>query len=359
MNVLVVDPGKNDREVAARFLGGAGHNVTMAADLKAAQANIEQELPALIVLDPSSSVGLALSFLKTIRQNSAKHPWVLILSPKLALTDLTALLQAGADDFMRKPYERDDLVLRASAPERIGKWAAALFGGVREPSASAEEVPAHPFTPLAAWAKVEAACAKDVGQLLTTPFAAVEAPDAVAGFDYGAELILTYAHAKLDVRFTIGVKRESVDRAATQVFGDAWDEDARHDVVREIANLTAGGFKGAVAGEGVALTMGLPVDIGRDTAKRKNLGSKSFVLHDAAKTMEIGIVIDVLSSPLQTVKVCDLREGMVLANDVLNASGGMLVPAGRLTQLRIARVVRALPPKTELEVAHASNSATG
>ncbi len=356
MRVLIVDSVKNDRDVAARFLGGAGHTVTLATDLKAAQSTIEQDPPEAIVLDPSNGIAAALAFLKAIRNDPAKHPHVLLLAPKLATGDLTSLLHAGADDFMRKPFERDDLVLRVSGGERIAKWAPAVFGagGASETSSS------NPFDALKSWANVDAASAKDVGQLLQKSLVATAQPDVLAGAEFGAGLCLTYTAKKLDVRFTIGAKRPSLERAAEQVFGTSDNaDDALQDVVRELANLTAGGFKGAAAGEAIALTMGLPFDIGQAGPPRVTLAARSFVIHDPDKTIEIGVLVEVLSSPLKTVKVSDLKEGMVLAHDVLNASGGMLVPAGRLTQLRIARVFRALPPKAELEVAHADDAATG
>lgn len=353
MHVLLVDSVRNDRELAARFLGGAGHAVAVATDLRSAQAGVVEQLPDLVVLDPSIGLGAAITLIKALRSETSKHVHVLIAGAKLP-ADLHSLVTAGADDFMKKPYDRDELLLRAGAPERIAKWAAKAFAGPSEGESGGRTIEA-----LKAWANIDEAASRDVGQLLGRPLVAATNPQPLEGTDFKAALCLTLTANKIDVRFTIGVARASLERAAEHVFGAAGSsDDELHDIVRELANLIAGRFKGAAAGESVPLTMGLPLDLDAAPASaRRSLAVRSFVLQDDAKTIAIGVLVEVLASPLRIVRVAELKEGMVLAHDVLNANGGMLVPAGRLTPLRISRVLRALPAKAEVEVAHAEETA--
>ncbi len=169
---------------------------------------------------------------------------------------------------------------------------------------------------------------------------------------------LTLAALKLDVRFTVSVGRAALMRIGAQLFGCPQNTESLQDIAREMANLVAGDFKSAAAGEGMLLTMGLPLDrLPPEYAARPVLAARRFVLRDKQIGIAIEVSSEVVSSPLRAVKVRDLREGMVLAQQALNPNGGMLVPAGRLSELRIARLVRALSATTELQVAHSDSEA--
>jgi CheY-like chemotaxis protein len=350
MRVLVVDPVKGDRDLVVRHVGGIGRTIVTAGDLRSAQASVDETLPDLVILDPSIGVAAAMTIVKHLRRDAAVHPHILICTAKISSSDLTSLLNAGADDFMKKPLDRDELVLRAGARDRLAKWAPKVFGVTHEVDDGAGAI-----TGLKAWQSIDEAAAKDIGQLLGCAMVKGSGSGANAPTcDYVSALALTQTERKIDVRFTIGVQRDCIHEIARHVFGtDQSSEDELLDVTREFANLIAGRFKGSAAGEALALTMGLPSSDDSSRTRRATLASRSFELSDPQGTIRVNVVAEVLSSPLRAVRASDLREGMILAHPVLNANGGMLVPAGRLTQLRIARVVRALPAATEVEVAHA------
>lgn len=355
MRVLVVDPVKGDRDLVVRHLGGAGNTVVAVSDLRSAQASADETMPDLVVMDPAIGMAAAQTLVKHLRRDPVVHPHVLIYAARVATPDLTALLNAGADDFMKKPIDRDELVLRAGAKDRIARWAPKVFGAASSTEGSIEAI-----TSLKSWAAIDEAAARDVGQLLGCPMTTAPANEKAPapGSDYVAVLALTMTERKIDIRFTIGVQSPEAGAIAQCVFGtDSSTEEELLDVTRELANLVAGRFKGAAAGEAVALTMGLPSNESTNVQpRRRTLAARAFELSNAAGTVRIRVLVEVLSSPLRAVRASELKEGMVLAHAVLNASGGMLVPAGRLTQLRISRVLRALPANTELEVAHAEDA---
>lgn len=356
MLVVVVDTNKNDRELAVRFLSGAGHTVATAVDFRSAQATVTREFPELVVLDPSSGISAAITFIKSLRTaDSKKHPHVLLMSPKLPNADLVALLAAGADDFMRKPIDRDELVVRAGVPERVSRWAKAVFGAnsIMPPAQGKDRIQS-----LHAWTNLPVASAKDIGQLLGAALVPSQPTRLPTKADFTAWLVLTMASQKLEIRFRVEMARAHVEHAAAGIFGPAQnDDDSLHDVVRELANIVAGGFKGAAANEAVQLTMGLPADAGAAKEPEKALlAEQVFTVHDSADKIAIGVGVEIRSSPLRMIRVTNLKEGMVLTRDVLNANGAMMVPAGRLSQLRIARVHRVLEPDTLIEVANVDAS---
>jgi two-component system alkaline phosphatase synthesis response regulator PhoP len=75
---------------------------------------LEEEAPALIVLDirlPSSD---GLAFLRRVRANDPHVP-VVILSAKAEKRDVVRGLELGADDYVTKPFSTEELIARIEA----------------------------------------------------------------------------------------------------------------------------------------------------------------------------------------------------------------------------------------------------
>src|SRR5881394_1357716 len=117
-HLLVVDDDARLRDLLRRYLSENGFRVTVAADAKEARANLASFTFDLIVLDvmmPGES-GLDLT-------GALRGPGGLTThrSPRLPILMLTAMaepedrvngLEQGADDFLAKPFEPRELVLR-------------------------------------------------------------------------------------------------------------------------------------------------------------------------------------------------------------------------------------------------------
>ncbi len=109
-HILVVDDDRRIRELLQKFLQGKGFRVTVAADGAEARRKLEGIEFDLLVLDvmmPGES-GLSLTHsLKGIRDIPV------ILLTALAETDSRiAGLEAGAEDYLSKPFDPRELVLR-------------------------------------------------------------------------------------------------------------------------------------------------------------------------------------------------------------------------------------------------------
>lgn len=113
-HVMVVDDDDRLRDLLRRFLSEQGFVVITAADAQAARAQLELFEVDLIVLDvmmPGDEDGLSLT--RAIRAKSAVP--ILLLTARGQPEDRIEGLEAGADDYLAKPFEPRELVLRIAS----------------------------------------------------------------------------------------------------------------------------------------------------------------------------------------------------------------------------------------------------
>jgi two-component system, OmpR family, response regulator MprA len=118
--ILVVDDDAPIRRMLDRTLSAEGYAVESVVEGGDALAAVEQATPDLIVLD----VGLpgldGLSVCRRLRAKGVATP-VLLLTARDAVPDRVAGLDAGADDYLVKPFATDELLARVRALLRRGK----------------------------------------------------------------------------------------------------------------------------------------------------------------------------------------------------------------------------------------------
>ena len=124
--VLVVEDEAAIAELIALNLRHAGYEVTVAATAEQAQAAIDGVLPDLVLLDwmlPGQS-GLALARRWRAESRTRELP-IIMLTARAAESDKISGLDAGADDYLTKPFSTNELmariraVLRRKAPEAL------------------------------------------------------------------------------------------------------------------------------------------------------------------------------------------------------------------------------------------------
>jgi two-component system phosphate regulon response regulator PhoB len=114
--ILVVEDEPAIQELIAVNLSFAGHKVLRAFDTDQAQTLIRAELPDLILLDwmlPGTS-GLALARKLRSEERTRTVP-VIMLTAKGAEQDKVDGLEAGADDYITKPFSPKELMARIKA----------------------------------------------------------------------------------------------------------------------------------------------------------------------------------------------------------------------------------------------------
>ncbi|WP_374384409.1 response regulator [Dongia sp.] len=112
-HILVVDDDKRLRELIARYLGEQGFRVTVAVDAAEARAKLKSIAFDLIVLDIMMPGESGLDLTRALRAEDAVP--ILLLTAMGEVQDRIAGLETGADDYLGKPFEPKELVLRINA----------------------------------------------------------------------------------------------------------------------------------------------------------------------------------------------------------------------------------------------------
>jgi two-component system phosphate regulon response regulator PhoB len=123
-NILVVEDEPAIQELLALNLEHAGHHVLRARDAEQAGELVRHALPDLILLDWMLPGQSGASFARTLRQDErTKQVPIIMLTARGQEQDKVAGLDAGADDYVTKPFSPRELlarikaVLRRRAPE--------------------------------------------------------------------------------------------------------------------------------------------------------------------------------------------------------------------------------------------------
>jgi DNA-binding response OmpR family regulator len=111
--VLVVEDDEAIADVLRRSLRAEGHEVQSAADGVEALAQAEQFVPDLVILDLGLPRLDGTEVLKRLRDDGDVP--ILILTARTETEDRVEGLDAGADDYLPKPFEREELLARTRA----------------------------------------------------------------------------------------------------------------------------------------------------------------------------------------------------------------------------------------------------
>jgi DNA-binding response OmpR family regulator len=108
--ILVVDDDAKIVRLVRTYLEREGFRVVEASDGKSALAAIALEAPALVVLDLMLPEVDGLSIIRAVRRTD-RTPMIM-LSARGTTADRIAGLEAGADDYLPKPFSPAELVVR-------------------------------------------------------------------------------------------------------------------------------------------------------------------------------------------------------------------------------------------------------
>jgi two-component system response regulator MprA len=112
--VLVVDDEPAVRDALERALRSAGYLVTTAIDGRAALEAVAAEHPEVVVLDVLMPVMDGFEACRRLRERGDRTP-VLMLTARDAVGDRVEGLDAGADDYLVKPFALEELLARIRA----------------------------------------------------------------------------------------------------------------------------------------------------------------------------------------------------------------------------------------------------
>ena len=117
MHILVVDDDQAVRDSLARSMQYSGYEVSTAADGLEALAKLSAIKAEAVIMDVMMPRLYGLETTRMLRQTGNDVP-ILILTARDAVGDRVDGLDAGADDYMVKPFALDELLARLRALTR-------------------------------------------------------------------------------------------------------------------------------------------------------------------------------------------------------------------------------------------------
>jgi sigma-B regulation protein RsbU (phosphoserine phosphatase) len=120
MRILIADDNAPSRVLLSKLLNKLGYEVLSAADGQEAWEILQNENVNFVITDWLMPVMDGLELCKRIREADFSHyVYIMILTSKDEKESMIEGLEAGADDFIVKPYDKDELYVKIRAGERI------------------------------------------------------------------------------------------------------------------------------------------------------------------------------------------------------------------------------------------------
>jgi two-component system response regulator MprA len=114
MRILLVEDDPGVRDAVSRALRGAGYDLRAAGDGPQALDVVREGAVDAIVLDLGLPTMDGLEVMRKLRADGRRIP-VLALTARASIEDRVAGLDAGADDYLAKPFALDELLARMRA----------------------------------------------------------------------------------------------------------------------------------------------------------------------------------------------------------------------------------------------------
>jgi DNA-binding response OmpR family regulator len=121
VRILIAEDDDTSRLVLARTLEKLGYGVTESRDGAEAWALFQQEQPRVVITDWMMPGVDGLELCRRIRGDAANdgYTYLMVLTALGGKQNYLEAMDAGADDFLTKPFDADELVARLRVAERI------------------------------------------------------------------------------------------------------------------------------------------------------------------------------------------------------------------------------------------------
>ena len=134
MRILIAEDDLVSRRLLEATLKKWEYEIVVACDGQQAWELLHQpDAPRLAILDWMMPGLDGVEVCRRMRAQPAEHPaYLILLTAKHTTSDIVAGLDAGADDYIVKPFQRDELRARVQVGERVVKLQEALAARIRE-----------------------------------------------------------------------------------------------------------------------------------------------------------------------------------------------------------------------------------
>ena len=107
---LVVDDSKVIRKVARHILETLNFQVSEAGDGREALESCLASAPDVVLLDWNMPVMTGMEFLRALKDSAVtQRPKVVFCTTENGIAHIRAAIEAGADEYVMKPFDRDTL----------------------------------------------------------------------------------------------------------------------------------------------------------------------------------------------------------------------------------------------------------
>lgn len=113
--ILIVEDDQDINHLLCRILRTEGYEVISAYSGSEGKLRLEQDIPDLILLDLMLPGINGLEITEYVRKERKSDVPIIVLSAKTALEDKVDLISLGADDYITKPFEPKELLVRVMA----------------------------------------------------------------------------------------------------------------------------------------------------------------------------------------------------------------------------------------------------
>ncbi len=375
MNILIFQEGGGAlAELAALLKSTGGHDVWTTPDLPKALAAISENAPDIAIVRGPASAIAAVSAAQRAPDDSIYRSVIAYLEEDGTVARDTAYAH-GADDVVVGNASLAELADHVRAAERVVLLERRLRGRVvelesalrrlsfralaRGREASADMKPPTSggldFLLTSTWTRLDAVLLKMCTEYVQLPFTQLAGAGPAETTWGGSHIALVDIEHELRLELSFRASDASARAIAVGFCGgdeSMVDDDVVRDALLELANSAMGAVKGGLLGEEFRFSGAIPepvdpkspcVDLkGAEASRMLAFRSAGVVIHATVILRHQG-----------KIKVVGgrLREGMVIAADVLNEGGLLLVRAGsRLTETTAEKLGRMFP-KREFELA--------
>ena len=121
MRILIAEDDPISRSVLTTNLVDWGHEVvTVVNGVEALRASQEEDAPRLVILDWMMPEMEGPDVCRQMRESpSIIPPYIIMLTARQGAKEVVQAMQAGADDYLTKPYYRDELRVRVQVGVRM------------------------------------------------------------------------------------------------------------------------------------------------------------------------------------------------------------------------------------------------
>jgi DNA-binding response OmpR family regulator len=120
--IMVVEDDRDVSRIINLVLGGAGYDVLQVDNIAAALTFLGKETVDLAILDRNLPDGDGMEICRAIRRKAGGSVVpVMFITVEKAPDDIADGLEVGADDYLVKPFNRDELLTRVQALLRVNR----------------------------------------------------------------------------------------------------------------------------------------------------------------------------------------------------------------------------------------------